>query len=89
MNNNGNFNNGPPTALMSYPFPVHNPTQHPSLMEQAYQNQVPQDFQPQTSYFYNPGPIVCLIDFIFKYKFSLKKIFRFNHQNLKNGNKKF
>jgi hypothetical protein len=40
MNVNGNFNNGPPTALMSYPFPVHNPTQHPSLMEQTYQNQV-------------------------------------------------
>jgi hypothetical protein len=58
MNNNGNFNNGPPTALMSYPFPVHNPTQHPSLMEQSYQNQVPQDFQPQHSYFYNPGPII-------------------------------
>lgn len=64
MNNSGNFNSVPPNALMSYPFPMHNPPQHPSLMEQSYMNPVPQHFQPQTPNFYNPGPIVHLTNFI-------------------------
>jgi hypothetical protein len=58
MNNTGNFNNGPPTALMSYPFPMHNPPQRPSLMEQPYMNQMPQQFQPYPTQAYNPRPII-------------------------------
>jgi hypothetical protein len=69
MNNIGNFNNGPPNALMSYPFPIQNPPQHPSLMEQPYINPIPQHFQPQTPNFYNPRPTVDLIDFIFNINF--------------------
>ncbi|CAM4910448.1 unnamed protein product [Rotaria socialis] len=56
MNNIGNFNNGPPAALMSFPFPMHNPQQHPSLMEQTYMNQTPQHFQSQPPRFYNSRP---------------------------------
>ncbi|CAF1201006.1 unnamed protein product [Rotaria magnacalcarata] len=56
MNNSGNFNNGSPAALMSFPFPMHNPQQHPSLMEQTYMNQTPQLFQSQPSRFYNSRP---------------------------------
>jgi hypothetical protein len=74
MNNNGNFNNGPPNALMSYPFPMHNPPQHPPLMEQTYMNQVPQHFQPHAHNLYNPRPTVCLNDFTFNVSFLLKNI---------------
>ncbi|CAF3546466.1 unnamed protein product [Rotaria sordida] len=56
MNNNANFNNGPPAALMSFPFSMHNPPQHPPLMEQPYVNQTPQHFQSHTPRFYNPRP---------------------------------
>lgn len=63
MNNTGNFNNGPPTALMSYPFPMHNPSQHPSLMEQPYMNPMAQQFQPYHSQIYSPRPIVYQFHF--------------------------
>lgn len=58
MNNNGYFNNGPPPpgALMSYPFPMHNP----ALIDPSYTNQVPQHFQTHATGFYNPRPLVCL-----------------------------
>ncbi len=85
MNNNRNFNNGPPNALMSYPFPMHNPPQHPPLMDPSYLNQVPQHFQPHAPNFYNPRPTV---NFNFNF-ISFKKIFRFNHLNPKNVSKKF
>ncbi len=65
MNNNGNFNNVPSNTLMSYPFPMHNSPQHPSLMEQPYINPISQHFQPPAPNFYNPGPIVYLTNFIF------------------------
>jgi hypothetical protein len=64
MNNNANFNNAPPAALMSYPFPMHNPPQHPPLMEQPYINQPPQHFQPHAPLYFNPRPTVNLISFI-------------------------
>jgi hypothetical protein len=73
MNNTGNFNNGPPTALMSYPFPMHNLPQRPSLMEQPYMNQMPQQFQPYPTQAYNPRPIVYLYDFIFTIHFAFEK----------------
>ena len=74
MNNNGNFNNGPPNSLMSYPFPMHTPPQHIPLMEQPYINPIPQHFQPQVPNFYNPRPIVYLTNFIFNINCLLKNI---------------
>lgn len=65
MNNTGNFNNNPPAALMSYPFPMHNPSQHPTLMEQPYINPTPQPFQAHTPHYYQPRPMVDLFHFIF------------------------
>ncbi|CAF2417164.1 unnamed protein product [Rotaria sp. Silwood2] len=56
MNNNGTFNSGPPAALMSFPFSMPNPPQHPPLMEQPYMNQPPQHFQSHPPQFYNPRP---------------------------------
>ncbi|CAF0983195.1 unnamed protein product [Adineta steineri] len=54
MNNNVNFNNNPPAALMSYPFPIHTSSQHPTLMEQPYSNQtLPPHFQAPAAHFYN------------------------------------
>ncbi|CAF0743663.1 unnamed protein product [Rotaria sp. Silwood1] len=59
MNNNGNFNNGAPAALMSFPYSMHNQPQHPPLMEQPYMNQQPpppSHFQSHTPRFFNPRP---------------------------------
>ncbi len=89
MNNNGNFNNNPPTALMSYPFPMHNPSQHPTLMEQPYINQAPQYFQAHAPQLYNPRPTVDLFHFYIIILLCFFQIFRCKHLNLKNVNKKF
>lgn len=57
MNTSGNFNNGQPTTMMSYPFP----TQHRPLMDQQpYMNPIAQQFQPYPPppQMYNPRPMV-------------------------------
>ena len=60
MNTSGNFTHGPPTTLMSYPFPTQSRPQHPSLMEQQpYMNPIAQQFQPYPPPpIYNPRPMV-------------------------------
>lgn len=70
MNNNGNFSNNSPAALMSFPFPMPNPPQHPSLMDQSYLSQPPQPFQhPPPPRFYNQRLAVCLIDYQYPFHF--------------------
>ncbi|UJR33196.1 hypothetical protein I4U23_020651 [Adineta vaga] len=58
MNNNGNFNNNQPAALMSYPFPMHNPPQHPTYIEQPYMSQPQQHYQTHIPHYYNPRPTI-------------------------------
>ncbi|CAF1090562.1 unnamed protein product [Adineta ricciae] len=54
MNNNGNFNNNQPAALMSYPFPMQNPPRHPTYVEPSYTNQPSQHYPTHMPHYYHP-----------------------------------